>query len=156
MKKILVLTLGLSLLATAVFAQSATKFYVAHQGGYIGEATVTIKGTKVLDASYAEWQGPGGWAENNAPDGKSIVDGAIVRVPDPLGNTASSDPAIKGYTFYIYNVQNGVGIWSQYAPAKDGFVRPTRQFERDFEASWLTLCAPQPMPKPPVKTASLT
>ncbi|MBU0926239.1 MAG: hypothetical protein KKA67_00665 [Spirochaetes bacterium] len=133
MKKIIIATVAIALGAAAAFGQTATKYYVAHQGGYVGEATVTIKGTKVASASYAEWQGPGGWAENNAPDGKSIVDGAVVRVPDPFANAGSADPAIKGYMFYIYNVQNGLGVWSQYTPGKDGFVRPSRQYERDFE-----------------------
>ena len=43
------LYLSIFLLSTAVigaFAQTATKYYVAHQGGYIGEATVTIKGNQ--------------------------------------------------------------------------------------------------------------
>lgn len=133
MKKIIV-ALAVIALAGALSAQTATKYFVAHQGGYIGEATVTIdKAGKVVSASIAEWQGPGGWAENNSPDGKSIVDGAIVRVPDPFANLANPNPQIKGYMFYIYNVQNNVGVWSQYTPAKDGFVRPARQFERDFE-----------------------
>lgn len=133
MKKITFIALALILSASAVFAQTATKYFVAHQGGYIGEATVTVKGTKVVSAAFAEWQGPGGWAANNSEDGKSIVDGAIVRVPDPLANATHADPAIKGYMFYIYNVQNNVGIWSQFTPGKDGFARPSRQYERDFE-----------------------
>ena len=87
----------------------------------------------MVSAEFAEWQGPGGWAENNSPDGKSIVDGAVVRVPDPLANATNPNPQIKGYMFYISNVQNGVGVWSQYTPGKDGFTRPTRQYERDFE-----------------------
>jgi len=133
MKKIAVFATLLAL-ACAAFAQTATKYFVAHQGGYVGEATVTVdKKGKVVDASIAEWQGPGGWAENNAPDGKSIVDGAVVRVPDPFANLGSADPEVKGYMFYVYNVQNGLGVWSQYTPGKDGFVRPARQFERDFE-----------------------
>jgi hypothetical protein len=123
-----------ALAGSAAFAQTATKYFVAHQGGYIGEATVTVDYSgKVLAASWAEWQGPGGWAEFNSADGKAIADGAVVRVPDPLANAASSDPEIKGYMFYIYNEQNKVGIWSQFTPAKEGFVRPSRQFERDFE-----------------------
>jgi len=133
MKKITFIALALILSVSAVFAQTATTYYVAHQGGYIGEATVTVSGTKVTSAAYAEWQGPGGWAANNSPDGKSIVDGAIVRVPDPLANTTNANPTVKGYMFYIYNVQNGLGVWSQFTPGKDGFTRPTRQFERDFE-----------------------
>ncbi|HRZ64066.1 MAG TPA: hypothetical protein P5133_03995 [Spirochaetia bacterium] len=122
-------------LGLGAFAQTtATKYFVAHQGGYVGEATVTIdKKGKVLEASIAEWQGPSGWAEFNSPDGKSQVDGLVVRVPDPFANQANPDPAIKGYMFYIYNVQNGLGVWSQYSPGKEGFVRPTRQYERDFE-----------------------
>lgn len=99
MKKISVVVLAL-LCATAAFAQTATAYFVAHQGGYIGEATVTVKGTKVASASIAEWQGPDGWAEFNSADGKAIVDGAVVRVPDPLANTTNPDPAIKGYMFY--------------------------------------------------------
>lgn len=133
MKKSIIMAVALSLCAAAAFGQTATKYYVAHQGGYIGEATVTVKDSKVTGASFAEWQGPGGWAENNSPDGKSIVDGAVIRTPDPLSNPAHPDPAIKGYMFYIYNVQNGLGVWSQFTPGKDGFTRPTRQFERDFE-----------------------
>lgn len=134
MKKIVVIV-ALFLLAALAFGQSATKYYVAHQGGYIGEATVTIdKSGKVTAASWSEWQGPGGWAEFNSPDGKAHVDGAVVRVPDPLANTAAADPAIKGYMFYIYNqADGGPGVWSQYTPGKDGFAKPARQFERDFE-----------------------
>lgn len=133
-RKLPVLFAALALTGAVAFAQTATKYFVAHQGGYIGEATVTVDYSgKVAAASWAEWQGPGGWAEFNSADGKAIADGAVVRAPDPLANAASSDPEIKGYMFYIYNVQNGLGIWSQFTPAKDGFVRPTRQFERDFE-----------------------
>jgi len=113
---------------------TATKYFVAHQGGYIGEATVTVNEEgEVLAAEIHEWQGPGGWAANNSPDGKSLADGAVVRVPDPLANTANADPAIKGYMFYVYNVKDGLGVWSQFAPGKEGFTRPTRQYERDFE-----------------------
>ena len=71
---------------------------------------------------------------NNSPDGKSLVDGAVVRVPDPLGNAANADPAIKGYTFFVYNLkEDGTYVWSQYTPGKDAFAKPARQFERDFE-----------------------
>jgi hypothetical protein len=135
-RKIIALAVVLFALAGTAFAQTtATKFFVAHQGGYIGEATVTIDAAgKVTAASIAEWQGPGGWAENNSPDGKAIVDGAVVRVPDPMANQANADPAIKGFMFYIYNqVEKGPGVWSQFTPGKDGFTRPTRQYERDFE-----------------------
>lgn len=143
MKKIAFVALALILCVGTTFAmggkiapqtQTATKYFVAHQGGYVGEATVTVneKG-EVLAADIHEWQGPSGWAENNSADGKSIVDGAVVRVPDPLANATATDPAIKGYMFYIYNVHEGVGVWSQYTPGKDGFTRPSRQYERDFE-----------------------
>jgi hypothetical protein len=54
MKKIMFIALALILSASAAFAQTATKYFVAHQGGYIGEATVTIKGTKVASAAYAQ------------------------------------------------------------------------------------------------------
>jgi len=136
MKKITFIALALILGASAVFAQTATKYFVAHQGGYIGEATVTIdKKGNVTAASLAEWQGPGGFAEFNSPDGKSTLDGYVVRVPDPLANTASADPEIRGYMFYVYNLQadGKTYIWSQYTPGKDGFAKPARQFERDFE-----------------------
>lgn len=131
MKKISVVVLAL-LCATAAFAQTATAYFVAHQGGYIGEATVTVKGTKVASASIAEWQGPDGWAEFNSADGKAIVDGAVVRVPDPLANTTNPDPAIKGYMFYIFNQKDGLETWSQFTPGKTGFTRPTGHYERDF------------------------
>jgi hypothetical protein len=137
MKKTALVALALVALAAAAFAQNvtATKYYVAHQGGYIGEATVTIDASqKVVSASWAEWQGPGGWAEYNSADGKSWVDGAVVRVPDPLANTANANPQIKGYMFYIYNLkEDGTYVWSQYTPGQNGFTKPTRQFERDFE-----------------------
>ncbi len=136
MKRILVVSIALLACVVAVSAQTATKYFVAHQGGYIGEATVTIdKAGKVTAASIAEWQGPGGWAEFNSPDGKSLVDGAVVRVPDPLANTTHPDPEIRGYMFYIYNLQpdGKTYIWSQYSPGKDGFTKPSRQYERDFE-----------------------
>jgi hypothetical protein len=134
MKKIAVALLILAVAAGA-FAQTATKYFVAHQGGYIGEATVTIDSTgKVKSASLSEWQGPGGWAEYNSADGKSWVDGAVVRVSDPLANTANADPAIKGYMFYVYNLKDdGTYVWSQYTPGAAGFAKPARQFERDFE-----------------------
>ena len=123
--------------ALAVFAQNvtATKYYVAHQGGYVGEATVTIdQNQKVVSASFADWQGPNGWAEYNSPDKKSLVDGAVVRVPDPVSNPANEDPQIRGYMFYIYNRKDdGTYIWSQYTPGPKGFAKPARQFERDFE-----------------------
>jgi len=55
MKKIALLT-ALVALAGVAFAQTATKYFVAHQGGYIGEASVTIdKAGKVTAASIAEW-----------------------------------------------------------------------------------------------------
>jgi len=135
MKKIAVLFVFLSIAALAFAQTTATKYFVAHQGGYIGESTVAIdKSGKVLEASIAEWQGPGGWAENNSADGKSIVDGAVVRVPDPFANLSNSDPEIRGYMFYILNqVAKGPGVWSQFTPGKDGFTRPSRQYERDFE-----------------------
>ena len=133
MKKIALLA-ALLVLAGAAFAQTGVKYFVAHQGGYVGEATVVISPTgNIMKASIAEWQGPGGWAENNSADGKSIVDGAVVRVPDPFANATNADPEIKGYMFYVYNVKDGLGVWSQFAPGKDGFTRPARQFERDFE-----------------------
>jgi hypothetical protein len=135
-RKLIVLVAGFVAVAGMAFAQTtASKFFVAHQGGYIGEAMVTIdKAGKVTAASIGEWQGPSGWAENNSADGKSIVDGAVVRVPDPFANQSSADPAIKGYMFYIYNqVEKGPGVWSQYTPGKDAFTRPIRQYERDFE-----------------------
>ena len=135
--RILILSAAALLLcAFALPAQTATKYFVAHQGGYIGEATVTIdKAGKVTAASIAEWQGPGGWAEFNSPDGKSTMDGYVVRVPDPLANTANADPEIKGYMFYVYNLQadGKTYLWSQYTPGKDGFAKPSRQYERDFE-----------------------
>lgn len=134
MKKTIAVAVLLAVTCGA-WAQSATKYFVAHQGGYVGEATVTIdpKGN-VVSASIAEWQGPGGWAEFNSPDGKSTLDGYVVRVPDPLANANASDPEIKGYMFYIYNLKaDGTSLWSQYTPGKDGFARPARQFERDFE-----------------------
>jgi hypothetical protein len=134
-RKIISLFIVLALVGGAAFAQTATKYFVAHQGGYIGEATVSVdKAGKVTAASLNEWQGPGGWAAFNSPDGKKLVDGAVVRVPDPLSNLSNPNPQIKGYMFYIYNEKaDGTNIWSQYTPAKDGFVKPARQFERDFE-----------------------
>lgn len=132
MKKTAIAAITLLVCSVAAFGQTATKYFVAHQGGYIGEATVTVdKKGKVLDASIAEWQGPGGWAE---ADGEAIPAGAVVRVPDPLANTSNPDPAIKGYMFYIYNLKtDGTYVWSQYTPGKTGFALPTRQYERDFE-----------------------
>lgn len=122
--------------ASLAAAQTATKFYVAHQGGYIAEATVTIDAAgRVTNASFAEWQGPGGWAEYNSPDGKSLIDGAVVRVPDPLANATNANPQIRGFMFYVYNLQadGRTYIWSQFIPGANGFAKPTRQFERDFE-----------------------
>lgn len=120
-------------LAGAAFGQTATTYFVAHQGGYIGEATVTIdaKGA-ITAASLSEWQGPGSWAEYNSPDGKSTLDGYAVRVPDPLANAANADPAIKGYMFYVYKIKDGAGLWVQYSPGKDAFAASTN-YTRDFE-----------------------
>ncbi|NCN05385.1 MAG: hypothetical protein GW949_07125 [Spirochaetales bacterium] len=113
---------------------TATYYYVSHQGGYIGEATVTVgANNEVVSASMAEWQGPNGWAEHNSEDGKSLVDGAVVRVPDPLANLSNPNPQVKGYMFYIYHAREGIATWLQYTPGADGFTRPTRQYERDFE-----------------------
>jgi hypothetical protein len=135
MKKLAVL-ISLIAVAGVAFAQTtATKYFVAHQGGYIGEATVTIDAAgKITAASIAEWQGPGGWAENNSADGKSIVDGAVVRVPDPFANLTNADPAIKGYMFYVCSqpVAGGPSLWIQYSPGKDAFAKSTN-YTRDFE-----------------------
>lgn len=138
MKKVIALACAL-VCASAVFAggaseASATKYYVGHQGGYIGEAMVTVAPDgKVAAASYAEWHGPGGWAEYNDADKKALLDGAVVRVPDPLGNASSTDPAIKGYTFYIWAApKDAPATWITFAPGKDAFARGTK-WERDFE-----------------------
>jgi len=134
-KTIVVLLIALAVISCGPSYKeaTATKYHIAHQGGYIGEATVTVNAKQeVVSASYSEWQGPSGWAENNSEDGKSLVDGAVVRVPDPTANTGSSDPQIKGYMFYIYMVNNGVDVWGQYTPGDNGFSRPTRHFDRDW------------------------
>jgi hypothetical protein len=135
-RKLIAFLAVFALVGSVAFAQSATKYFVAHQGGYVGVATVTVaKSGDVVSASLEEWQGPGGWAEYNSADGKSIVDGAVVRAPDPFANLTSTDPEIKGYIFYILNDPTGKGpaVWSQFAPGAKGFTRPTRQWERDFE-----------------------
>ena len=112
---------------------AATKYFIAHQGGYIGEATVSVNAeNEVVSAELNEWQGPSGWAEYNNESGNELADGAVVRVPDPLTNINNSDPQIKGYMFYILQVKGGIQTWSQYTPTKDGFVRPKRHHERDF------------------------
>lgn len=132
MKKTLFIA-ALLVLASFAWGQTATKYFVAHQGGYIGEATVTVdKAGKVTAAAIAEWQGPGGFAEFNAPDGKSTADGYVIRVSDPLANTASTDPEIKGYMFYVYKIKDGAGLWVQYTPGKEGFAASTN-YTRDFE-----------------------
>jgi len=135
-RKLIAFLAVFALAGSAAFAQTATKYFVAHQGGYVGAATVTVgKSGEVLSADLEEWQGPGGWAENNSADGKSIVDGAVVRTPDPFANLSSTDPEIKGYMFYILNdpTGKGPGVWSQFTPSAKGFTRPARQYERDFE-----------------------
>lgn len=135
-KKIAAFLAVFALVGSAAFAQTATKYFVAHQGGYVGAATVSVgKSGVVAAASLEEWQGPGGWAENNSADGKAIVDGAVVRTPDPFANLTSTDPEIKGYMFYILNdpTGKGPGVWSQFTPGAKGFTRPARQYERDFE-----------------------
>ncbi len=129
-----VLALGLVSCGPSYESATATKYYVAHQGGYIGEAIVSVDAKQqVVAADWHEYVGPGSWAEYNSEDGKSLVDGAVVRVPDPTANTGSTDPQIKGYMFYVYAVNNGVYNWLTYTPGKDGFARPTHQYERDFE-----------------------
>lgn len=140
MKKIALIALTVLLIAGTAFAggkkeaapvyepTTATKYFVAHQGGYVGEAKVSIDAMgKVTSATLVEWQGPGGYAEAKA--------GAVVRVPDPFANASNADPAIKGYMFYVYNLQadGKTYIWSQYSPGKEAFGLPTRQYERDFE-----------------------
>jgi hypothetical protein len=134
-RKIISLFIILALLGGFAFAQTATKYFVAHQGGFIGEATVSVdKAGKVSAVSLAEWQGPDGWAAFNSPDGKKLADGAVVRVPDPLANTTNADPQIKGYMFYVYDLKtDGSYVWSQFTPGKTGFAKPVRLFERDFE-----------------------
>jgi hypothetical protein len=140
-RKIFTVLTVFALLGSVAFAQTATKYFVAHQGGYVGAATVTVgKDGVVVSAGIEEWQGPGGWAENNSADGKSIVDGAVVRTPDPFANLTSADPEVKGYMFYILNQALdaagkpvGPAVWSQFTPGAKGFTRPARQFERDFE-----------------------
>ncbi|MDD2604179.1 MAG: hypothetical protein PHF66_05155, partial [Desulfobacteraceae bacterium] len=134
-RKLIAFLFVFAALGGLVFAQTATKYFVAHQGGYVGAATVTVDHSgKVVSAELEEWQGPGGWVEYNSPDGKSLVEGAVVRVPDPFANLSNPNPQIRGYMFYIYNqAAGGPGVWSQYTPGANGFTKPTRQYERDFE-----------------------
>lgn len=138
MKKLSLIVLLFALTGTLAFAggssennatATATKYYVAHQGAYIGEARVTVNSDyEVVDAHFSEYHGPDGWVDNGG-------DGAVVRVPDPLANTGHSDPAIRGYMFYIYNEvgENGEYLWSQYSPGAEGFSRPSRHWQRDFD-----------------------
>lgn len=124
--------LGSSAMAGAG-TSTATKYFVAHEGGSVGEATVTVNDkNEVVSAELNDWHGPSGWAAYNDESGKKLADGAVVRVPDPLANQKSSDPQIKGYMFYILQVKGGIQTWSKYTPAKDGFVRPKRHYDRDF------------------------
>ncbi|TXT44613.1 MAG: hypothetical protein FD137_1546 [Spirochaetes bacterium] len=134
-RKLIAFLVVFAAMGSIAFAQTATKYFVAHQGGYIGAAVVTVgKSGEVVSASLEEWQGPGGWAEYNSTDGKALADGAVVRVPDPFANVANKDPEIKGYMFYVYNqAAGGPGVWSQFTPGAKGFAKPTRQYERDFE-----------------------
>ena len=124
-RKLIVLLAVFALAGSTAFAQTATKYFVAHQGGYVAAATVTVgKSGEVIAAAIEEWQGPGGWAENNSPKGDAIVDGAVVRVADPFANLGSKDPEVKGYTFYIYNdpTGKGPGVWSQFTPGATVFA----------------------------------
>lgn len=134
-RKLIAFLVVFAAVGSLAFAQTATKYFVAHQGGYVGAAIVTVgKSGEVVSASLEEWQGPGGWAEYNSPDGKALADGAVVRVPDPFANLANNDPEIKGYMFYVYNqAPGGPGVWSQFTPGAKGFAKPSRQYERDFE-----------------------
>jgi len=112
---------------------TATKYFVAHEGGSVGEATVTVNDkNEVVSAELNDWHGPSGWAAYNDESGKKLADGAVVRVPDPLANQKSSDPQTKGYMFYILQVKGGIQTWSKYTPTKDGFIRPKRHYDRDF------------------------
>lgn len=134
-RKLIAFLVVFAAVGSLAFAQTATKYFVAHQGGYVGAAIVTVgKSGEVVSASLEEWQGPGGWAEYNSPDGKALADGAVVRVPDPFANLANNDPEIKGYMFYVYNqAPGGPGVWSQFTPGAKSFAKPSRQYERDFE-----------------------
>ena len=64
-----------------------------------------------------------------------LVDGAVVRVPDPFANAANAESRRSRATCSTSTTcsRRDLRLVAVHPRRKDGFARPARQFERDFE-----------------------
>lgn len=140
MKKRILTVLLVAVMAVSVVAFAActpsyeeatgVSYFVAHQGGYVGEAIVKIDGAgKVISAELNEYLGPTDWAKgsNSAP-----ADGTIIRFPY-VNNNPSSTSGIKDYILFQYSTEAGSrSNWSEYTYNGTSWSRGG-QIARDFE-----------------------
>jgi len=106
------------------YAGTATKLFVAHGGGYIGEATVTTNANGVVtDAVMNEYHGPSGWADYKT--GLTAYEGGeMIRMKMASKNTTNASAEIAGYTFFYYSV-NAQG-WVEFTPSlTETYTAPT-------------------------------
>ena len=100
--------------ATADYSGTATKYFDAHNGGYVGEAIVTTNADGVVTSAVMnEWQGPSGWAAYTGVN-TSFVGGEAIRMKMVGKNSAATNLEIKDFTFFYYNV-NSKG-WVEFSP----------------------------------------
>ena len=146
--------------AAAAASVTATKYFVAHQGGYIGEATVTIDSNQKVDSRQPRRvAGPGRLGRVQLR--RREVAGRRrrrARSGSPRQHHATRTPQVKGYMFYIYNLKadKAVRLVAVHPRRKDAFARPTRQFERDFEGLMANPIRAAAYARPPRRTPSST
>jgi len=103
-------------------AGTGVVYFVAHGGGYVGEARVTTNSAgKVTDAVLNEWQGPSGWAtftamkNGSSTSNDTFTAGQMVR----FKMAGKAD----GYCYFYYN--SGNQDWIEVVvPATGSFSAP--------------------------------
>lgn len=95
------------------FSGTATRYFVAHMGGYLGEAVVTTDDNgNVTAATMNEWHGPSGWAAY--PTGTTaFAGGEMVRFKMAGKNTTTVVTNGSGYAYFVYN--GSAKVWYEFS-----------------------------------------
>lgn len=102
------------------FSGTATRYFVAHQGGYLGEAVVTTDDNgNVTAATMNEWQGPSGWATFTAKKqptdaaNNTFSGGEIIRFKMTGKNSNTVITNGSGYAYFVYN--GSAKVWYEFS-----------------------------------------
>lgn len=140
---------------SANYAGTATKYFSAHGGGYVGEAVVTTNSDgNVTSAALNEWQGPSAWAAYNSGQ-TAFVGGEMIRFKMAGQNATSTDPAVKDYAFFYYNINSGLWIeqsftgttWTVPGPATGAATKNNFDYQignrLEYAAAYVAACKAQ-------------